>query len=52
MAARGFPHIVIDGAGRLGLADLGIAPTLLEVVIPSYLARFRPGSGYSGGRAA
>ena len=38
--------------GSLGLADLGIAPTLLEVVIPSYLARFRPGSGYSGGRAA
>jgi NADH dehydrogenase len=27
--------------GSLGLADLGIAPTAAEVIVPTYLARFR-----------
>jgi len=33
-------NVVADGA--LGLRDLGIEPTSVEVVIPTYLARFRP----------
>jgi NADH dehydrogenase len=27
--------------GAPGLADLGVAPTALELVLPTYLARFR-----------
>ncbi|MEI8393269.1 MAG: complex I NDUFA9 subunit family protein [Rhodospirillaceae bacterium] len=30
-----------------GLRDLGITPTAVEVVIPTYLHRFRPGGDYS-----
>ncbi len=33
-----------------GLAELGIRPTALEAVIPSYLDRFRPGGWYSSTR--
>jgi uncharacterized protein YbjT (DUF2867 family) len=29
-----------------GLADLGVSPTPVELVVPSYLARFRPGGGH------
>lgn len=34
-----------------GLADLGIEPTACEVVLPTYLDRFRPGGRYSRSRA-
>ena len=37
-------NVVKDGA--LGLADLGVTATPVEVVIGAYLARFRPGGGY------
>ena len=30
------------GAGRPGLAELGIAPKSVEAVVPGYLTRFRP----------
>jgi NADH dehydrogenase len=29
--------------GGLGLADLGIAPTPIELIVPQYLARYRQG---------
>jgi NADH dehydrogenase len=31
----------VASEGALGLAALGIAPTACEVIVPSYLARFR-----------
>ena len=31
--------------GALGLADLGISPTPIDLVVPGYLGRFRPGGG-------
>ena len=31
--------------GRDGLRALGIAPTPVELVVPDYLARYRPGGG-------
>jgi uncharacterized protein YbjT (DUF2867 family) len=36
-------NVVSDGA--LGLTDLGITPTPVELVVPAYLARFQPGGG-------
>jgi NADH dehydrogenase len=32
-------------AGALGLAELGITPTPVELVVPSYLSRYQPGGG-------
>ncbi len=32
----------IVGEGARGLADLGITPTPAEIILPTYLARFRP----------
>jgi NADH dehydrogenase len=34
-------------AGALGLADLGVAATAVEAIIPSYLYRFRKGGQYA-----
>ena len=31
----------VVGAGARGLADLGIAPTPIELIVPEYLARYR-----------
>ena len=31
--------------GALGLADLGIIPTPVELIVPGYLGRFQPGGG-------
>jgi uncharacterized protein YbjT (DUF2867 family) len=36
-------NVVADGA--LGLADLGITPTPVELIVPAYLSRFQPGGG-------
>ncbi len=36
-------NVVAEGASTL--ADLGIAPTAMEAVVPGYLARFRVGGG-------
>ncbi len=33
--------------GALGLADLAVAPTALEGIIPTYLYRYRPGGQYA-----
>ncbi len=33
----------VAGADAPGLADLGIAPTPLDAVVPGYLARYRRG---------
>ncbi len=36
-------NVVAPGAA--GLAELGIVPTPVEMVVPAYLARYRPGGG-------
>nr|WP_294512650.1 complex I NDUFA9 subunit family protein [uncultured Rhodopila sp.] len=36
-------NVTADGA--LGLADLGITPTPVELIVPAYLSRFQPGGG-------
>ena len=43
-------NIVSEGA--LGLADLGIDPTGVEVIVPTYLDRYRPGGRFSTNLAA
>ncbi|PZW43542.1 NADH dehydrogenase [Humitalea rosea] len=35
----------VVAAGASGLAELGVAPTPMEAVVPGYLARFRQGGG-------
>lgn len=35
----------IVSAGMPGLAELGVVPTPMDLVVPDYLARFRPGGG-------
>ncbi len=39
-------NIVAPGARTL--ADLGITPTSYDLIVPTYLARYRPGGGASG----
>ena len=38
--------------GAKSLADLGIAPTSLDVVLPTYLARFKPGGRFGDKKRA
>lgn len=35
----------VVGTGSLGLSDLGIVPTPVELIVPAYLDRYRPGGG-------
>ena len=35
----------VVGTGSLGLSDLGIVPTPVELIVPGYLDRYRPGGG-------
>jgi NADH dehydrogenase len=35
----------VVSSGALGLADLGVTPTPVELVVPSYLMRYQPGGG-------
>jgi NADH dehydrogenase len=42
----------VVSSGALTLATLGIAPTAVEAVLPTYLDRFRPGGWYDRRRAA
>lgn len=37
----------VAGEGMPGLEDLGVAPTALETILPTYLVRFRPGGKFS-----
>ena len=37
----------VVAAGALTLRDLGIAPTVLEPILPTYLDRFRPGGRFA-----
>lgn len=43
-------NVVSEGA--LGLSDLGVEATPVEIVLPTYLDKFRPGGRYNTGRAA
>jgi uncharacterized protein YbjT (DUF2867 family) len=43
-------NVVANGA--LGLADLGVAPTAVEAIIPSYMFRYRRGGQYAQALAA
>jgi uncharacterized protein YbjT (DUF2867 family) len=38
----------IVSSGAMGLADLGISPTAVEAILPTYLDRFRRGGWYEG----
>lgn len=38
-------HDNVVGKGVLSLAELGIRATPVDLVVPQYLARFRPGGG-------
>ena len=35
----------VVSAGALGLPDLGITPTPVELIVPAYLSRYQPGGG-------
>ena len=41
---------VVSGGAKT-LADLGIEATPLEIILPTYLDKFRVGGRYAGGRA-
>jgi len=43
-------NVVADGAATL--ADLGIEPTALELVLPTYMDRYRPGGRFADRRRA
>jgi uncharacterized protein YbjT (DUF2867 family) len=38
-------HDNVVGSNALGLSDLGINPTAVELIVPDYLRRYRPGGG-------
>ena len=38
----------VVGGKALGLADLGIAPTAIDAIVPGYLARYRRGGTAAG----
>jgi NADH dehydrogenase len=40
-------HDNVVGPDALTFADLGIQPTSVEVVLPTYLDRYRPGGRFS-----
>lgn len=42
----------VVGAGQPGLAELGITPTPVELIVPFYLRRFQPGGGRRPTRSA
>jgi len=37
----------VVAAGALGLSDLGITPTSVESIVPTYLARYRKGGRFN-----
>ena len=38
-------HDNVVGGGAAGFAELGITPASIDLIVPGYLARFRPGGG-------
>jgi NADH dehydrogenase len=43
LAMLGRDNVVVAGAA--GLAALGVVPTPMELIVPSYLDQYRPGGG-------
>ena len=41
----GAKNAALHAAAILGLTDLGITPTPVELVVPAYLSRYQPGGG-------
>lgn len=42
----------VVGAGAFGLKDLGISPTAMDAVLPTYLSRYRPGGRFGDKKRA
>ncbi len=45
-------HDTVVAPGALTLRDLGIAPTAVEPILPTYLDRFRPGGRFAAATRA
>jgi NADH dehydrogenase len=45
-------HDSMVGARAFGLADLGVTPTAMELIVPAYLERYRAGDRFADRKRA